>query len=105
METEVEYAQRLADELEAEILRVGAGKVAAFFAETGELPGMRREATRSLLCPDTSRGSRCWKPCRRAGLLQKDSRGKSVAEMQLLLELTTGPPPGLRQVWSTPGSG
>jgi adenosylmethionine-8-amino-7-oxononanoate aminotransferase len=35
-ESEAEYAQRLADELEQEILRVGEGKVAAFFAETGK---------------------------------------------------------------------
>lgn len=35
-ETDEEYSQRLADELEQEILRVGEGKVAAFFAETGE---------------------------------------------------------------------
>jgi len=34
-ESEAQYAQRLADELEDEILRVGKGKVAAFFAETG----------------------------------------------------------------------
>lgn len=33
-ESDGEYAQRLADELESEILRVGQGKVAAFFAET-----------------------------------------------------------------------
>lgn len=35
-ELDLDYAQRLADELEQEILRVGEGKVAAFFAETGE---------------------------------------------------------------------
>lgn len=33
-ETDEDYAQRLADELEAEILRIGEHKVAAFFAET-----------------------------------------------------------------------
>ena len=35
-ESDNNYAQRLADELEQEICRVGKGKVAAFFAETGE---------------------------------------------------------------------
>lgn len=30
-----DYSQRLGDELEAEILRLGAGTVCAFFAETG----------------------------------------------------------------------
>lgn len=35
-ESDADYAQRLADELEAEIVRVGPGKVAAFFAETGK---------------------------------------------------------------------
>jgi adenosylmethionine-8-amino-7-oxononanoate aminotransferase len=34
-ESDAKYARRLADELEEEILRVGEGKVAAFFAETG----------------------------------------------------------------------
>jgi adenosylmethionine-8-amino-7-oxononanoate aminotransferase len=34
-ETDEAYSERLADELEQEILRVGEGKVAAFFAETG----------------------------------------------------------------------
>ncbi|ORY41453.1 pyridoxal phosphate-dependent transferase [Leucosporidium creatinivorum] len=33
-ESDQEYSQRLADELEQEILRIGEGKVAAFFAET-----------------------------------------------------------------------
>lgn len=38
-ESDSEYAQRLANELEEEILRVGEGKVAAFVAETsGSLP-------------------------------------------------------------------
>jgi hypothetical protein len=36
VESEDMYAQRLADELETEILRVGEDKVAAFFAETGK---------------------------------------------------------------------
>jgi adenosylmethionine-8-amino-7-oxononanoate aminotransferase len=35
-ETDQQYAQRLADELENEILRVGSKTVAAFFAETGK---------------------------------------------------------------------
>jgi hypothetical protein len=35
-ESDLEYSARLADELEQEILRVGKGKVAAFFAETGK---------------------------------------------------------------------
>jgi adenosylmethionine-8-amino-7-oxononanoate aminotransferase len=35
-ESDEDYSQRLGDELEEEVLRVGAGKVAAFFAETGK---------------------------------------------------------------------
>jgi adenosylmethionine-8-amino-7-oxononanoate aminotransferase len=35
-ETDEAYSERLGDELEQEILRVGSGKVAAFFAETGK---------------------------------------------------------------------
>ena len=35
-ESDEDYSQRLGDELEEEVLRVGPGKVAAFFAETGE---------------------------------------------------------------------
>jgi adenosylmethionine-8-amino-7-oxononanoate aminotransferase len=34
-ESDEDYSQRLGDELEEEVLRVGADKVAAFFAETG----------------------------------------------------------------------
>lgn len=34
-ETDEAYSERLAEELEQEILRVGADSVAAFFAETG----------------------------------------------------------------------
>lgn len=34
-ETDDQYAKRLGQELEDEILRVGQDKVAAFFAETG----------------------------------------------------------------------
>lgn len=64
-ESEEMYAQRLADELEMEILRVGEDKVAAFFAETG----------RSLLNPkelaDThSWRSGSWQPYSGAGVLQ-----------------------------------
>jgi len=33
-ESDADYATRLADELEQEIIRVGPNKVAAFFAET-----------------------------------------------------------------------
>ena len=36
-ESDAKYADRLAHELEEEICRIGKGKVAAFFAETGEL--------------------------------------------------------------------
>jgi adenosylmethionine-8-amino-7-oxononanoate aminotransferase len=36
-ESDEDYSQRLGDELEEEVLRVGPGKVAAFFAETGKL--------------------------------------------------------------------
>lgn len=35
-ETDEDYSQRLGAELEEEVLRVGRGKVAAFFAETGK---------------------------------------------------------------------
>lgn len=35
-ESDASYAERLATELEEEICRVGKGKVAAFFAETGK---------------------------------------------------------------------
>lgn len=35
-QSDAAYAQQLADGLEEEILRVGEGRVAAFFAETGE---------------------------------------------------------------------
>jgi adenosylmethionine-8-amino-7-oxononanoate aminotransferase len=41
-ESDHAYAERLASELEQEILRVGAGKVAAFFAETGKSSRKRR---------------------------------------------------------------
>lgn len=36
-ETDEGYAERLGAELEEEILRIGEGRVAAFFAETGTL--------------------------------------------------------------------
>lgn len=46
-ESEEAYARRLADELEAEIVRVGEDKVAAFFAETG------RNHIDQMNCADT----------------------------------------------------
>lgn len=46
-ETEEQYGQRLADELEQEILRVGENRVAAFFAETGESRRRRSAVNRS----------------------------------------------------------
>lgn len=65
-ESDAEYSQRLGDDLEQEILRVGKGKVAAFFAETGQSNLIHHICTKSVqlealrratshLFPDTSK--------------------------------------------------
>lgn len=46
-ETDENYSQRLGNELEDEILRIGKGKVAAFFAETGSYQGSISSLTNS----------------------------------------------------------
>lgn len=42
-ESDEDYSKRLGDELEKEVLRVGPGKVAAFFAETGRSYGPQHQ--------------------------------------------------------------
>lgn len=59
-ELDSQYAQRLADELEQEILRVGEGKVAAFFAETGEWALGRCAGVSKAEQYVCSRRSCCW---------------------------------------------
>jgi adenosylmethionine-8-amino-7-oxononanoate aminotransferase len=59
-ETDEAYSQRLADELETEILRVGAGKVAAFFAETGKSPTPMQSAEYSRRCSSWQPHSSPW---------------------------------------------
>lgn len=60
-ESDEDYAQRLGDELEKEILRIGEGKVAAFFAETGRSQLIEIELIDSWW-------SSCWQPHASAGL-------------------------------------
>ena len=69
-ESDESYSQRLADELEEEILRVGEGKVAAFFAETGEpIYTLARSALMS------SWWSGCGEPHPCPGILQGHPKG------------------------------
>jgi hypothetical protein len=78
-ESDEDYSQRLGDELEEEVLRVGPGKVAAFFAETGRSWSSERQLIDSW-----------WSSSR-----QFDSGSR----------LFQGYQEGLRQVWYPVGAG
>jgi hypothetical protein len=71
-ESDEAYAQRLADELEQEILRVGEGKVAAFFAETGMFHSER--GAYLVLIWECSRRRCCWKPHTRTWIFPGDPK-------------------------------